>query len=181
MRAAAFAALVRIGAAGLRELEGALFDPSPIVRRRALELSFRCALDSDAVSVLVASRLSDETPEVVEAACFALGELASPAAATRLGEVATHHPDPLCRESAVAAIGAIGDPSGLGVVLSALGDRPTVRRRAVLALAAFEGDEVEAALVACIEDRDWQVRQAAEDLLGSRTGPPPASSRRRAP
>ena len=40
------------------------------------------------------------------------------------------------------------------------------RRRAVLALAAFEGDGVEAALTRALDDRDWQVRQAAEDLLG---------------
>jgi hypothetical protein len=31
-------------------------------------------------------------------------------------------------------------------------------------LAPFDGDEVEAALSAALVDRDWQVRQAAEDL-----------------
>jgi hypothetical protein len=50
-------------------------------------------------------------------------------------------------------------------VLAALGDRPAVRRRAVLALAAYDGDEVRAALHHASGDRDWQVRQAAEDLL----------------
>jgi hypothetical protein len=35
----------------------------------------------------------------------------------------------------------------------------------VLALAPFDGPEVEEALRAALEDRDWQVRQAAEDLL----------------
>jgi HEAT repeat protein len=40
-----------------------------------------------------------------------------------------------------------------------------VRRRAVLALAPFEGPEVDAALQAATTDRDWQVRQAAEDLM----------------
>jgi hypothetical protein len=39
-----------------------------------------------------------------------------------------------------------------------------VRRRAVLALAAFEGPEVDAALEAARSDRDWQTRQGAEDL-----------------
>jgi hypothetical protein len=34
----------------------------------------------------------------------------------------------------------------------------------VIALAAFEGDEVDAALERALADRDWQVRQAAEDL-----------------
>ena len=71
------------------------------------------------------------------------------------------------REAAVAALGAIGDPSTLAVVLAACDDKPAVRRRAVLALAAFDGPEVEARLRAALTDRDWQVRQAAEDLLGT--------------
>ena len=48
-------------------------------------------------------------------------------------------------------------------------DKPAVRRRAVLALAPFLGDDdigrrVDAAIDRALEDRDWQVRQAAEDL-----------------
>jgi hypothetical protein len=34
----------------------------------------------------------------------------------------------------------------------------------VLALAPFDGPEVQAALAAALEDRDWQVRQSAEDV-----------------
>jgi hypothetical protein len=34
----------------------------------------------------------------------------------------------------------------------------------VLALAPFDGPDVEAALDRALTDRDWQVRQAAEDL-----------------
>ena len=65
----------------------------------------------------------------------------------------------------MAALGAIGDPAGLAAVLAALDDKPAIRRRAAVALAAFEGPEVEAALTRCLDDRDWQVRQVAEDLL----------------
>jgi len=65
----------------------------------------------------------------------------------------------------VAALGALGDPTGLSAVLAATTDKPAVRRRAVLALAAFDGPEVEAALRRALGDRDRQVRQAAEDLL----------------
>jgi HEAT repeat protein len=43
-------------------------------------------------------------------------------------------------------------------------DKPAVRRRAVIALAPFEGPAVEEALAKALTDRDWQVRQAAEDL-----------------
>ena len=70
------------------------------------------------------------------------------------------------REAAVAALGAIGDERGLTAILKACDDKPTVRRRAVLALAPFDGDDVKAALTKALDDRDWQVRQAAEDLLG---------------
>jgi hypothetical protein len=55
--------------------------------------------------------------------------------------------------------------AGLAAVLHACADVATVRRRAVLALAAFEGPEADAALHRLAADRDRQVRQAAEDLL----------------
>ncbi len=77
---------------------------------------------------------------------------------------ATGHDDSLVREAAVAALGSIGDERGLPAILSACTDKATVRRRAVLALAPFDGPEVEAALDRALTDRDWQVRQAAEDL-----------------
>ena len=46
----------------------------------------------------------------------------------------------------MAALGAIGDERGRAAILAALGDKATVRRRAVLALAPFEGPDVDAAL-----------------------------------
>jgi len=69
------------------------------------------------------------------------------------------------REAAVAAMGAIGDERSVPAIIAALDDRPTIRRRAVLALAPFGGDDVDAALQKALADRDRQVRQAAEDLL----------------
>jgi HEAT repeat protein len=111
---------------------------------------------------------------VVETAAWACGERTPPEVgiAAALSLTATDHDDPLCREAAVAALGALaatGDESGLPAILAATTDRPAVRRRAVLALAPFSGPEVDAALAHALEDRDWQVRQAAEDV----TGPPP--------
>jgi HEAT repeat protein len=70
------------------------------------------------------------------------------------------------REAAVAALGAIGDERGLPAILHGCSDKPAIRRRAVLALAPFDGPDVDAALKSALDDRDWQVRQAAEDLLG---------------
>ena len=115
---------------------------------------------------------------VVEAACWALGERGPAAgddAVAALARVATGHDDPLCREAAVAALGAIGDEAGLPAILAATSDRPAVRRRATLALAPFEGPEVQATLERALQDRDWQVRQAAEDLLSP--GPDDSPSR----
>ena len=111
--------------------------------------------------------LSDEDAWVAEAAAFALGEhpRCSARALHTLEQVATTHDDPLLREAAVAALGAQGVESTLPTILAACDDKPAIRRRAVLALANFEGDEVEARLQAALTDRDWQVRQAAEDLL----------------
>ena len=162
VRVAAFGALERLGLLTGTEIAAALVDKSPMVRKRGLE-SLAARNDSDP-SIL----LNDEDPLVVETACWALGERGEShkPILTRLMAIADNHGDALCREAAVAALGAIGHADGLPVVLRALGDRPAVRRRAVLALAAFDGPEVEAALERALADRDWQVRQAAEDLLG---------------
>ncbi|MGH6878581.1 MAG: HEAT repeat domain-containing protein, partial [Rhizomicrobium sp.] len=112
---------------------------------------------------------TDADSAVVECAAWALGE-AGPDAGARaveaLRRVASTHDDALCREAAVAALGAVGDPVALDTVLGALEDKPAVRRRATIALAAFDDRRVDVALQRCLEDRDWQVRQAAEDLLG---------------
>jgi HEAT repeat protein len=122
--------------------------------------------------------LSDDVPDVAEAACYALGELGTSAEPEDAGWAATvvtalvstvvSHREPLCREAAVAALGELGFPEGLPAVLAAMGDKPAVRRRATVALASFDGDEVGAALARAAQDPDWQVRQAAEDLLGRR-------------
>jgi HEAT repeat protein len=168
VRAAALGALARAG--GRRRAtavwRAALGDPAPAVRRRAADLAPGLAVPARPLLSL----LADEDVTVVEAAAWALGELGAAAvragAVRALGAVVREHDDPLAREAAVAALGALADPAGLPAVLVACRDKPAVRRRAVLALAPFEGPEVEAALRAAREDRDWQVRQAAEDLLG---------------
>jgi HEAT repeat protein len=135
------------------------------VRRRAAELA--PALGATASARLLLVLLDDGEPLVAEAAAFALGEHPRPTARViaMLGRAATTHDDALVREAAVAALGAIGDPSALPMVLAACDDKPAVRRRAVLALAAFDGEAVEARLHQALEDRDWQTRAAAEQLL----------------
>ena len=158
VRVAALGSLERLGLLDTARLLQALGDPSPSVRRRACELS-ATRDEPELVPML------DDDPVVAEMAAWALGERADASVVGALAAIATDHSDPLCREAAVAALGAIGHSDGLAAILAATTDRPAVRRRAVIALAPFQGPEVEEALARALEDRDWQVRQAAEDLL----------------
>jgi HEAT repeat protein len=160
VRATALGALSRLDALAADDLRRALDDRDPVVRRRAAELA------ASVPEVALVPLLGDEDDALVEVVAWAVGERAppEPGAVEALSTVATSHADALCREAAVAALGAIGDQAGLPAILAATADKATVRRRAVLALAPFEGPEVDAALERARTDRDWQVRQAAEDL-----------------
>jgi HEAT repeat protein len=113
----------------------------------------------------VTGALEDPDPLVVVGAAWFVAERRHAPAVPLLAAIATGHADARCREAAVAALGAIGDPVGLPAVLGALGDKATVRRRATVALAGFDDPRVEPALRAAAVDRDWQVRQAAAELL----------------
>ncbi len=176
MRVAAIAALDTAGHLTTEMIVGALSDPDKWVRRRASELAGRKRPGATDLRQIIASLvglLSDVEPLVAEAAAWALGELVElgephirRGAVDALGAVAAGHKDPLCREAAVAALGAIGDDSSIAVVIDAVGDKPPIRRRAVVALAAFDDPRVQQVLEHCLTDRDWQVRQAAEDILG---------------
>jgi len=160
VRAAALGALERLDALDADTIAAALGDAEMAVRRRAAEL----AATHPTVDLLAV--LDDPDDRVVEVAAWACGEHESrrDAIVERLVELAGNAEDPLVRESAVAALGAIGDERGLAAIIVACSDKPAVRRRAVLALAPFDGAEVEAAIERALVDRDWQVRQAAEDL-----------------
>ena len=143
------------------------------MRRRAAELA--PALGTAAPASTLLALLGDDEPLVAEAAAFALGEHRSvPGRASSPRSVAPRRntrihwcakpPSPRSAHSASRARSP--------VVLAACDDKPAVRRRAVLALAAFDGPEVEARLRTALTDRDWQVRQAAEDLLGNQMSEP---------
>lgn len=161
VRVAGLGALDRLNALDAPRLERALGDRDTTVRRRAAELA---ATHGD---VSLAAALADREPDVVEMAAWACGERerADDETLATLSRLAVNHDDALVREAAVAALGAIGDERGLAAILTATGDKPAVRRRAVIALAPFDGPEVDAALTRALDDRDRQVRQAAEDLL----------------
>jgi HEAT repeat protein len=163
VRAAAIGALLRAGALSAADLAVACDDPAPAVRRRAAEVMAAASVELRGPIVRL---LADPDATVVETAAWAAGECDPPpdGAVERLVDLAGGHDDALVREAAVAALGAIGDERGLPAILAATSDKPAVRRRAVIALAPFSGPEVDAALERALGDRDWQVRQAAEDL-----------------
>jgi HEAT repeat protein len=167
VRATALGALSRLGALTIADLTIAVADRDAVVRARAAEVAPLALPPTDA-HPLLRGLLADRDATVVEVAAWACGEVTDPDPATvaELSVLATGHRDALVREAAVAALGAIGDTAGLSAILAGTTDKPAVRRRAVLALAPFDGPEVDAALEKALTDRDWQVRQAAEDLLG---------------
>lgn len=169
VRATALGALDRLGVLDDDRLLGALTDPDAGVRRRAVELAARRP------GVDLRRALADPVPAVVEVAAWACGEhetvpddVLATLVALAGGQGAGD--DALVREAAVAALGAIGDDRGLDAILAATADRPAIRRRAVLALAPYvdpahpRAAAVAAALERAVIDRDWQVRQAAEDV-----------------
>ena len=165
VRAAALGALERLDRLTDDDLREALADAAMPVRRRAAELSAR-HLDVDLVAAL-----SDPDARVVEVAAWACGEHESnsDAVVETLVGLARNAEEPLVREAAVAALGAIGDERAVDAIVAACSDKPAVRRRAVLALAPFDGPEVDAAIERALADRDWQVRPAAEDLRRAQT------------
>ncbi len=168
VRAAALGALDRLDSLSGAVLADALRDTSPVVRRRAALIAATRDDAGDALEAL----LDDLDNVVVEVAAFAWGEREGVPGSVvdRLIRMVREHDDSLCREAAVAALGSIGEPRGLEAVLVGCTDKASVRRRAVLALAAFDGPLVTEALRSLAGDRDLQVRQSAEELLSIELG-----------
>ena len=142
----------------------ALRDSDVEVRRDALQQLAHAPLEDKSVLIEVEGMLGDEDALVVEGAAFALGEHLDVNAVQTLCNVAKDHDDARCRESAIAALGAIGDDRARSTIIASLKDKPPIRRRAIVALANFEGPDIDAALDEAGEDRDWQVRSAVTQL-----------------
>jgi HEAT repeat protein len=167
VQAAALGALARLGTLTVPDITHALRGQTR-QRRRATDaaLSVRGRGARSVLYALLTGALSDPDPLVVVGAAWFLGERRVADAVPALITTAAAHDDVRCREGAVAALGAIGDPRGLPAVIDALDDKPTVRRRATVALAGFDDPRAEPALQRAAQDRDWQVRQAADELIG---------------
>ena len=176
VRRLAVAASARLGAAATEPLIRALDDSDHDVRAAAVEVLG--SLGRAGFEAVWGAR-EDESSRVVEAAVTALGEIGGPEAVEWLIDTATSHDETLVREAAIAALGAIGDASALPTLLEAVrAGKPQIRRRAVVALTAFEGPEVEAAFTMARLDRNPMVREVAEMVLGREVpSPPPTADR----
>ena len=165
VRASALRALARIGTLTAEILAPFVRDSHIETRRTAVELAVPFP------SVNVHQCIDDPDVFVAEMAAWCMGER-SPASDIEIETLidrTTLHSEAVVREACAAALGSLGDERGLPAILAACSDKPAVRRRAILALAPFEGDDVDAALQRALEDKDWQVRQNAEDLLNPRS------------
>ena len=162
-RIIAMRGLARRGELAPSEWVALLTDHEAEVRRETLsEIGTLGACPTETTLLLDALRDSD--PLVAEAAAFAIGECGLAESESALIEMVAHHDDARCRETAVVALGLLGRDTSKSTIIAALDYKPTVRRRAVVALANFEGNDIEAALDRAAEDRDWQVRSAVEQL-----------------
>jgi HEAT repeat protein len=163
-RVLALRGMVRQGLVTSDEWLTAIDDDDVDVRREALNLIAHVAQIDDQVYNAMLRRLHDADALVVDGAIFALGEHLYEGAVDQLCVIAVSHDDARCRESAIAALGAIGDDRARPAILAALDDKPPVRRRAIVALSNFEGSDIDAALERAAQDRDWQVRAAVNQL-----------------
>lgn len=169
VRSAALTVIAERGdrARATQALLASVTDDAPAIRRRVGELAI--VRPAGALAPALCALLRDPDTTVVETAAAALGECpltreTRSSVLDVLIDAATNNEEPLVREAAVAALGSIGDPRGLPAILAGCSDKPAIRRRAVLALAPFDGPEVDAAVERALGDRDWQTRQAAELL-----------------
>jgi HEAT repeat protein len=167
VQAAALGALARLGALTVPDVAHAMASDHVAVRRRATDaaLSVHGRGSRSALYGVMEASLADPDPLVVVGAAWFLSERRVRAAVTALVATARSHEDVRGREAAVAALGAIGDLRGLPAVIDALEDKATIRRRATVALAGFDDPRADTALRRAAEDRDWQVRQAADELI----------------
>ena len=106
VRGAALSSLEKLEMLSGEILEKSVCDPSPEVRKRAVEL---LAKRPEEIPLDI---LNDEDYLVVETACWAIGEKENPSLdlINKLCLIADSHEEQLCREAAVAALDSMSIP-----------------------------------------------------------------------
>lgn len=145
----------------------ALVDEDPLIRREGAEQAGRRPQLAAACSRALSAQLCNDPDAMCrEAAAFALGETGHPSAGSALAEALEGEAEPLVIESIVAALGALAyEPGITSVVELATSGEAAVRRRAVVALAAFPDPLAEDTMRRALTDADRRVRATAAWLL----------------
>jgi len=72
----------------------------------------------------------------------------------------------MVREKAAEALGLLGDERAIEPLIGALQrDNKFIRRSAIGSLATFSDDRARRALKDALSDKDWEVREKAEEAL----------------
>jgi len=125
--------------------------------------------DTSAVTALIGLVQTTTTPmEVVVSAVRALATIADPRAVPAIAKLASDATDPNVRQQAVTALGTLKATEGLPVVQDLLTDSwPTMRATALRAAASIDLENFLLVLSGMEPDRDWTVRAALADVLGT--------------
>jgi HEAT repeat protein/cyclophilin family peptidyl-prolyl cis-trans isomerase len=125
--------------------------------------------DASSVTALIGLLQTTTTPmEVVVSAMRALGTIGDPRAVPAIVKLASDATDPNVRLQAVTALGTMKAADGLAVVQDFLTDSwPTMRAAALRAAASIDLDNFVLVLSGMEPDRDWTVRAALADVLGT--------------
>jgi HEAT repeat protein/cyclophilin family peptidyl-prolyl cis-trans isomerase len=125
--------------------------------------------DPSAVTALIGLVETASTPmEVVVSAVRALGSIGDSRAVPAIVKLASDATDPNVRLQAVSALGTLKAAEGLPVVQDYLTDSwPTMRAAALRAAASIDLDNFVLVLSGMEPDRDWTVRAALADVLGT--------------
>jgi HEAT repeat protein len=172
---------------GLEEM--LLESDSPAVRKRACELLGEIATteEMDAIETLVSVAVTDESGAVKAAAVDGLDEIGAEAVEQLLVEITGKKIDqgadwavakrfakalsseiPELRMAAAAALGKLGDESGINSLKSALSDTdPRVRQRVCMALGEINHPSAVPALIDRLGDPNGQVRHEAAISLSA--------------
>ena len=125
--------------------------------------------DTSAVTALIGLVQNRTTAmEVVVSAVRALATIADPRAVPAIVKLASDATDPNVKLQAVTALGTLKAAEGLPVVQDSLTDSwPTMRATALRAAASIDLENFLLVLSGMEPDRDWTVRAALADVLGT--------------
>lgn len=160
------------------ELLDYAYDLPAAVAVAAVEAAGRLADSSDTdVAASLAEYVSHPSPDVREAACYALFRAGARGQAATLIAVAHEEPDPEVREAALYALARLGIDAATDLYIDNLSDpKPHIRSMCLLGLGRSSSPEAERYLAIAMNDTEQRV--VAQAIAGlRRLGTPTAAER----